>query len=73
MIYLEVVFHSLKIVHISDIRMKENNAYITEDINMAYSRNIFKLLFPELFQTNWDFSPKPCDKSRREPKCPEHR
>ena len=40
---------------------------------MVYSRNIFKLLFLELFQMNLDFSPKPYDKAGREPKCPEHR
>lgn len=73
MIYLEVVFHSPKIVHVSDIRMKENNACVTEEINMVYSRNIFKLLFSELFQMSLDFSPKLCGKSRREPKSPEHR
>lgn len=64
MIYLEVVFHSLRIVQISDIRMKENNTCITEGINMVYSRNIFKLLFSELFQMNLDLSSNPYAKNQ---------
>lgn len=52
MIYLEMVFHLLEIVQISDVRMRENKACITEVRNMAWSINIFKLIFSDLFQMN---------------------
>lgn len=61
MIYLEMVFHLLEIVQISDVRMRENSACITKVRNMAYSRNIFKLMFSDLFQMNLSFSPASSD------------
>jgi len=56
-----MVFHLLEIVQISDVRMRENSACITKVRNMAYSRNIFKLMFSDLFQMNLSFSPASSD------------
>lgn len=53
MIYLEVIFHSLKVVHISDIRMKENNACVIKGIYMVYSRNIFNCCSQSCFKQIW--------------------